>query len=163
MRRGRVGAALAVVYTVLLLGAPAAQAAAIVQQDVVRAPVSFDEINPCTNELVHFEGSYTSVQRFITDADGGVHWSFSRYHVDAVGTSESGATYRYMTGGGDFTNGEPWFETPERADSFSTSLRAVVVSQGSAENWVMDVVFHTTLSPSGQTTQFANTHSSCVG
>ena len=46
MRRGRVGTALVVVYTVLLLCAPAAQAAAIVQQDVVRASVSFDRQIP---------------------------------------------------------------------------------------------------------------------
>ncbi len=80
----------AVVGMTLALAAGMALAQATTDTVNDRSPLAGEVINPCTGELVRFEGTQHLVFHSTEDADGGFHFR-GHTNLQATGVSDSGA------------------------------------------------------------------------
>jgi hypothetical protein len=111
-------------------------------------PISGIAGNPCNGEILTFSGVAHSTMHITFDNSGGYHDDFhANIHITATG--DQGNTYVGNEEVNNPFNGKVGFET-----TFTLTLSAI--SQGSAPNFVMQMVQHITVHPDGTVTAFVN-------
>ena len=116
--------------------------------------------NPCNGDLVTFQGTMHVTNTVTTDSGGGSHLKTHVNYQDVSGTGvPSGLNYRVMTTVNDTLNDND-------AGQFETTVIQTVklISQGSAPNLFLRIVFHITINANGQTTStVSETRIECRG
>lgn len=111
-------------------------------------PATGNQPNPCNGDVVTFQGTMHVVNTVTTDSSGGFHLKTHVNYQDVTGTgTPSGVTYNVRTTTNETLNDNdgPQFET--------TVIQTIkLISQGSALNSFLHVVFHVTVNANGQTT-----------
>jgi hypothetical protein len=141
----------AVVGMTLALAAGMALAQATTDTFNGRSPLAFDLINPCTGELVLFEGTSHFVFHRTEDAGGGFHFK-GHNNNQAKGVSDSGAKYVFH----DVGNFQENFRVfSESADNFTLMGTEQVIRQGSEtaeDDFQLKLLVHVTINANGEIT-----------
>ena len=123
-----------------------AQADTIVNQVV---PISFALTNPCNGEAVTFSGNEHITSHLTFDGSGGVHIGNHVNFQDVTGAGSFGNKYQIPAVENQSFNAKVGQEETE-------TVSELVVSQGSAPNFVVKFDFHTTINPDGTVTSYFN-------
>jgi hypothetical protein len=141
----------AVVGMTLALAAGMALAQATTDTFNGRSPFTSEFINPCTGELVLFEGTSHFVFHRTEDAGGGFHFK-GHNNNQAKGVSDSGAKYVFH----DVGNFQENFRVfSESADNFTSMGTEQVIRQGSEtaeDDFQLKLLFHVTINANGEIT-----------
>jgi hypothetical protein len=116
--------------------------------------------NPCNGDVVTFQGTMHVVNTVTTDAGGGFHLKTHVNYQDVSGTgSPSGANYNVRT-----TSNETLNDNDGPQSELTVIQTIKLISQGSALNSFLHVVFHITVNANGQTTStVSETRIECRG
>src|SRR5947209_4628148 len=112
-------------------------------------PVNFTVTNPCNGEVVTFSGTEHDTFRLTFDSSGGVHVGFHANYQDVTGVGSFGNKYQFPAA----ENSE--FDTKVAQEEIFT-LSELIVSQGSAPNFILKADFHVTVNPDGTVKSFPN-------
>ena len=104
--------------------------------------------NPCNNDQVMFQGTMHVTNTMTTDASGGTHLKTHVNYQDVSGTgAPSGLTYQVRTTRNETDNDN---DGPQSETTIVQTVK--LVSQGSAPNYFLHMVFHITINAHGETT-----------
>lgn len=132
-------------------GAPAyGQATTVTTNETI--PFTSTLTNTCNGDQVTFQGNMHVTNHTTADASGGFHLRTHTNYQDVTGTgAPSGLNYRVGTTSNQTTN------DPDGAQSEMTVIQTIkLISQGSALNYFIRVVFHITINANGETTSIVN-------
>lgn len=104
--------------------------------------------NPCNGDVVTFQGTMHVTNSVTTDANGGFHLKTHVNYQGVSGTgSPSGINYNVRTSTNETLNDND-------AGQFETTVIQTIklISQGSAQNYFIHIVFHITVNAAGETT-----------
>ena len=149
MRNWRLALVALPLFTVmcgLILATTAARAATVFN---VTFPISFPATNPCNGEMITFSGNEHDAFHLTFDGSGGVHIVFHANFQDVTGVGSFGNKYQLPADANDSFNAKV-------AQEENVTLSELVVSQGSAPNFVVKFDFHTTINPDGTVTSYFN-------
>jgi hypothetical protein len=143
------------------VAASAVRAAAFAITDVQTFKfVDFPVTNPCNGETVVLNGTTTIVWHATADASGGLHGAaatangpVAQIAGGGIG-SLTGDSYRFSVVSFLDGNYEPGFPDLDRAGTFTSHVRTLIVSMGAASNFALDFIFKQTVTPSGEQTAF---------
>ncbi|HYG79551.1 MAG TPA: hypothetical protein VD861_04145 [Pyrinomonadaceae bacterium] len=144
----RIGAALiAALFVAFAAGTPAfGQATTTTTNETI--PFTSTLLNPCTGDLVTFQGNMHVTQHFTTDSGGGTHLKTHVNYQDVSGTgAPSGLNYTVRTTTNTMENDS---DGPQSEVTMISTVK--LISQGSALNYFLRLVFHVTVNANGQTT-----------
>jgi hypothetical protein len=157
--------ALVLAATVLAIAIPSAAMATTVTSDVTRSGFGATLVDACTGELIEISG--TVQERFHTtfDPQGGTHTGTTITVSDVRGVGVDTGT-RYRATGVFLTQtniNQHGFETTGvNFPQFSSAVN--LISQGSADNLIVHLLFHQTLRLDGGTVVIVDQASSeCLG
>jgi hypothetical protein len=138
-----------------ILGTAVASADGAQVQDI---PLNFGLINPCNGEFVAVTGVEHVVSNTTTTPAGGVELS-QQVTWRLMGTGSLGNSYRSINNIGAQNHGQT-----RKGVTFTFPQTFTLISEGSAPNFTVNVLFHITFNPDGTVTAFVNTFSaSCRG
>lgn len=145
----RAGAAL---IAALFIAFAVAATTAIAQSTTVTTnetiPFTGSITNPCNGDLVTFQGDMHVTNHMTTDASGGTHL---KTHVNFQGVTGTGApsglNYNVRTTINETVNDN---DGPQTESTIISSVK--LISQGSAPNYFLQIVFHITVNGNGVTT-----------
>ena len=112
----------------------------------VTRPVDFTIANPCNGEVVAFSGTEHATFSATLDGSGGAH-VHSHINEHASGVGSFGNKYQ-------FPAAENYEFDAKVAQEEIFTLSELIVSQGSAPNFVLKSDFHVTVNPDGTVTSF---------
>lgn len=145
----RIGAALIAALFVAFAssGTPAfGQASTTTTNETI--PFTSTLLNPCTSDQVTFQGNMHVTNTFTTDSGGGTHLKTHVNYQDVSGTgAPSGLSYNVRTTTNESVNDN---DGPQSEATIISTVR--LISQGSALNYFLRLVFHVTINANGQTT-----------
>lgn len=145
----RIGAALIAALFVAFAasGTPAfGQATTTTTNETV--PFTSTLLNPCTADQVTFQGNIHVTNHMTIDSGGGTHLKTHINFQNVSGTGiPSGRNYTFRTTRNEVINDN---DGPQSEATIVTTAR--IISQGSALNYFMHMVFHVTVNGNGQTT-----------
>lgn len=142
-----------------LVAAPWASA----QAESSRTPFAFEAFNPCTRELIFFEGTIHTVTRGELTGPHGVHFSFQ-----ASGLTPAGVKYGWHSIGNTqttFPEGQPGDPPPPdrpAGDTETSGGKVLIIRQGSefpADDNVFRAFSHITVNANGEITSVRLTFS----
>ncbi len=128
-------------------GTPAfAQATTTTTNETI--PFTSTLLNPCTADQVTFQGNMHVTSHYTTDSSGGTHLKTHVNYQNVSGTgTPSGLSYNVRTTRNETINDN------DGAQSEATIIQSIkLISQGSAPNYFLHLVFHVTVNGNGQTT-----------
>ena len=132
-------------------GAPAyGQATTVTTTETV--PITGTLTNPCSGDLVTFQGSAVVTNHVTTDANGGFHLRTHVNYQNVTGTgAPSGLNYRVGTTSNETTN------DPDGPQAEMTVIQSVkLISQGPDQNYFMRFVYHIAINANGVVTTTVN-------
>jgi hypothetical protein len=141
----------AVVGMTLALAAGMALAQATTDTFNDRSPLAGEVINPCTGELVLFEGTTHFVFHRTVDAGGGFRFK-GHENLQAKGVSDSGAKYIVHEVGNDQENFDVFSDS---ADNFTLMGTLQYIRQGSEtaeDDFQAKLLVHVTVNANGELT-----------
>jgi hypothetical protein len=141
----------AVVGMTLALAAGMALAQATTEKFNDRIPFTSESFNPCTGEVVRFEGTQHLVFHSTEDADGGFHFR-GHTNLQATGVSDSGAKYIVHEG---FNSQDKFDVIGESATNFTFMVTLQFIRQGSEtaeDDFQAKVLSHVTINANGEVT-----------
>ena len=111
-------------------------------------PFTSTVLNPCTSDQVTFQGNMHVTNTLTTDSNGGTHLKTHVNYQNVSGTgTPSGLNYNVRTTSSETTNDN------DGQQSEATIISTVrLISQGSAPNYFLHLVFHVTVNGNGETT-----------
>ena len=111
-------------------------------------PFTNTVLNPCTADQVTFQGNMHVTNTFTTDASGGTHLKMhvNYQNVSGMGTP-SGLSYNVRT-----TTNATENDNDGQQSEMTIITTIKLISQGSAPNYFLHLVFHVTVNGNGQTT-----------
>ena len=146
--------------TLALLSQPA-QAQAETDTFNQRVPVEAEIANPCTGELVTFEGTVHQVVHRTVDASGGFHFK-GQTSVQVQGVGTSGAKYVAHETRNEQSNVDV---VSESASNFTFTDTVQFIRQGSEtseDDFQGKLTIHTTINANGElTSEVVNTETEC--
>jgi hypothetical protein len=150
-------AALAVVFAVGLVRAPAAAADQLVNV-TLNIPADV-RTNPCNGEFVNLSGQLHIVYYVRADNSGGYHLT-QQTNEAARGTGlTSGATYS-----GSEDTSESWYSSPPYPQVYTTTHSLMLASNGAQPNFLLQYAIHTTITAAGvPTATVDHVQTKCTG
>ncbi len=136
--------------TLALLAKPA-QAQAQPEHVEEHTPVTFEQVNPCTGEVILVEGTGHVVGHYTEDASGGLHYVLHS-HSQGRGVSTSGAKYTFSSGSNQTHNVKV---DASSAEAFTWTDRVIFNRQGSdtpGDDLQGHFLFHATVNANGELT-----------
>lgn len=111
-------------------------------------PFTSTLFNPCNGDQVTFQGTMHVTNTMTTDSSGGTHLKTHVNYQDVSGTgAPSGLNYRVGTTTNETTNDN---DGPQTETTIISTVK--LISQGSALNYFLRLVFHVTVNANGETT-----------
>ena len=123
-----------------------AQSTTITTNETV--PTTGSMLNPCNGDFVTFQGNMNVTNHMTTDASGGTHLKTHVNFQNVSGTgAPSGLNYNVRTTTNETVNDN---DGPQYEATIISSVK--LISQGSAPNYFLQIVFHITVNANGETT-----------
>lgn len=111
-------------------------------------PFTSTLLNPCNADQVTFQGNMHVTNSYTTDSGGGTHLKTHVNYQNVSGTgTPSGLNYNVRTTTNETTNDN---NGPQSETTIITTIK--LISQGSAPNYFLHLVFHVTVNGNGNTT-----------
>jgi hypothetical protein len=140
---GAITAVVAALAVSMVVTAPALGSATVFQQ-MEQGPLAFAITNPCNDETVYLSGDSFLVYVVTMDGAGGAHVEFHFfYHL--TGEGGLGNAYQLLNVSDEVAN------VPV-GTAFTFAFQTLTVSSGSAGNFDITVLVHTTVNPDGTIT-----------
>jgi len=138
-------------YLIALALLPAAASAqATPEHENFRSPFEFSLSNPCSGELVVFNGTVSGNVTSFMDSSGQIHFTA---HQLVTGRGQGALGNRYSFS--DTFNTSVMFDPDNAPFVITQSIVDHVIAQGNAPNFVLHTTVHTTINANGEVT--ANT------
>jgi hypothetical protein len=134
-----------VMALVLLPAAASAQAAP--EHTTFRFPFEFSGSNPCSGELVVFNGTFSGNVTSFADSSGQIHFTAHQL-LTAQGQGASGNHYSFS----DTLNTSVTFAPDSAPFVLTQTLVDHVIAQGKAPNFVLHTTIHMTINANGEVT-----------
>ena len=147
----------ALLLSAALLASPAprtavvsAQASTITTNETVA--LSTTTVDLCSADTVTLSGSLHIVTHFSTDSNGGTHTSSHQNFENVTGTGTTSTTYRAVSSNNHTVNDNG----NNSQQQFSVVNRVRLITQGSTDNYLLNITVNTTINANGLATSTVN-------
>ena len=130
--------------------AATAQAGTVTTNETVA--LSTTTVDLCSADTVTLSGNLHIVTHFTTDSNGGTHTSSHQNFENVTGTGTTSITYRAVSSNSHTVNDNGTNSQQE----FTIVNRVRLITQGSTDNYLLNITINTTINANGVATSAVN-------
>lgn len=130
--------------------AATAQAGTVTTNETVA--LSTTTVDLCSADTVTLSGNLHIVTHFTTDSNGGTHTSSHQNFENVTGTGTTSITYRAVSSNNHTVNDNG----SNSQQAFTIVNRVRLITQGSTDNYLLNITINTTINANGVATSTVN-------